>query len=138
MLGNLDVAYAPPYSTALDPVTHAANTLKNKIDNLMCSYSPSELKAKFDKGERPILLDARTPQEVKEQGTLPYDTVVNIPLGALWERASELPKDKEIVTFCKISVRGWDGYTILKRLGFERVALLEGGIMAWPYEKKYI
>lgn len=138
MLGNLDVAYAPPYSTALDPVAHAANTLKNKIDNLMCSYSPSELKAKFDKGERPILLDARTPQEIKEQGTLPYDTVVNIPLGALWERASELPKDKEIVTFCKISVRGWDGYTILKRLGFERVALLEGGIMAWPYEKKYI
>ena len=138
MLGNLDVAYAPPYSTALDPVTHAANTLKNKIDKLMRSYSPSELKAKFEKGERPVLLDVRAPQEVEEQGTLPYDTVINIPLGALWERASELPKDKEIVSFCKISVRGWDAYAILKRLGFEKLAVLEGGVIGWPYEKKKV
>ena len=81
-----------------------------------------------------MLLDVRTPAEAKGQGRLPYENQVNIPLGQLRDRANELPVDKEIVTFCKVSVRGWDAYNILKGKGFERVALLEGGIVGWPYE----
>jgi pyruvate/2-oxoglutarate dehydrogenase complex dihydrolipoamide dehydrogenase (E3) component/rhodanese-related sulfurtransferase len=135
MFGNTDVAYAPPYSTALDPVTHAANTLKNKIDGLMRSLSPIELLRKQEEGWQPLLLDVRTPDEVQNQGQLPFDCV-NIPLGMLWEKASELPKDKDIVAYCKISVRGWDAFAILSRLGFERVSVLEGGIAGWPFDLK--
>jgi len=132
-LADADIAYAPPYSTALDPVTHAANTLKNKIDGLMVSWSPSELAEKIRKGENPVLLDVRSPDEVKTQGTLPYETTL-IPLGQLWDRGSELPRDREIIAFCKISVRGWDADSILKRLGYEKVSVLEGGIAGWPFE----
>lgn len=135
MLGNTDVAYAPPYSTALDPVTHAANTLKNKIDGMMRSLSPMELLRKREEGWQPLLLDVRTPDEVQNQGQLPFD-FVNIPLGMLWEKASELPKDRDIVAYCKVSVRGWDAFAILSRLGFERVSVLEGGIAGWPFELK--
>lgn len=132
-LADTDIAYAPPYSTALDPVTHASNTLKNKIDGLMRSWSPSELRDKYRRGEKPLLLDVRTTDEIKSQGGLPFETV-RIPLGQLWERASELPKDREIISFCKISVRGWDAYAILRRLGFDNVAVLEGGVAGWPFD----
>jgi rhodanese-related sulfurtransferase len=66
---------------------------------------------------------------------LPYE-FVNIPLGKLRERLGELPRDREIVAFCKISVRGWDALAALTSAGFDNFALLEGGVMAWPYELK--
>ncbi|MGC9372156.1 MAG: FAD-dependent oxidoreductase [Thermovirgaceae bacterium] len=135
MLGNTDVAYAPPYSTALDPVTHGANSLKNKIDGAMKSLSPSELLKRVEEGWKPLFLDVRTPEEIKNQGQLPFDCV-NIPLGMLWEKAPDIPKDRDIVTYCKISVRGWDAYAILSRLGFDKVTVLEGGIAGWPFELK--
>ena len=131
-LADADLAYAPPFSTALDMLTHAANALRNKLDGLMPSYSATELAAKFERGENPLLLDVRTAPELDAQGRLPYD-FVHIPLGQLWGRAEELPKDREIVTFCKVSIRGWDALCILRRLGFSRVAALEGGVMGWPY-----
>ena len=58
-----------------------------------------------------------------------------IPLGALRGRLDELPKGKEIVTFCKISLRGYEAALILKAAGFERVRVMDGGIAMWPFEK---
>lgn len=136
-LADLDLAYAPPFNTALDPVTHAANSMRNKIDGLVKSYSATELKQKIE--ERPgaiVLVDLRTPKEIDVQGQLPYEEVINIPLGQFWEKAPSLPRDKEIITYCKVSIRGWDAYSILRRLGFDNIALLEGGIVGWPFEKK--
>jgi len=101
----------------------------------MVSWSPSELTEKIKKGENPVLLDVRSPDEVKTQGTLPYETTL-IPLGQLWDRGAELPRDREIIAFCKISVRGWDANSILKRLGYKKVSVLEGGIAGWPFELK--
>jgi len=46
---------------------------------------------------------------------------------------SELPRDKEIVAFCKISVRGYEAQRILNGEGFDNVVFLDGGLMAWPY-----
>gem|GEM_PF-4719867 len=51
-----------------------------------------------------------------------------------WERGATLPKDKEIVAFCKISVRGWDALSILRSHGLENVALLETGVAGWPFQ----
>ncbi len=133
LLADGDFAYAPPFSTALDPNTHAANSLKNKMDGLVRTYQAAELKERMLSSDPPLLLDVRTPGELDMQGRLPYD-FVNIPLGKLRERVGELPKDREIVTFCKISVRGWDAIAALRCAGHENVALLEGGVMAWPYD----
>jgi len=59
--------------------------------------------------------------------------VVNIPLGKLRSRLGELPADKEIVVFCKISVRGYEAQRILDGAGFSNVRFLDGGLAAWPY-----
>jgi rhodanese-related sulfurtransferase len=53
----------------------------------------------------------------------------------LREKTGELPKDKEIITFCKISLRGYEAALILASYGFTNIKVMEGGIFAWPYEK---
>lgn len=134
-LADTDFAYAPPYATALDPMTQTANVLRNKMEGLLKSYSPLELMEKIEAGEDFLLVDVRTPGELEEQGRLPFENQINIPLGALWNRASELPKDKEIIAFCKVSLRGWDAMTVLRANGFEKIAILEGGVVGWPFDK---
>ena len=59
-----------------------------------------------------------------------------IPLGALRKRLHEIPQDKEIVCYCKISLRGYEGARILMQNGWTNVKVLEGGIMAWPYPRE--
>jgi rhodanese-related sulfurtransferase len=56
-----------------------------------------------------------------------------IPLGKLRERAAELPKDKEIVAYCKTSLRGYEAMRILRGAGFEKASYLDGGIAVWPF-----
>jgi rhodanese-related sulfurtransferase len=56
-----------------------------------------------------------------------------IPLGLLRKRAEELPKDKEIIVFCKISLRGYEAQRILDGLGYENVKFMDGGVLWWPY-----
>jgi NADPH-dependent 2,4-dienoyl-CoA reductase/sulfur reductase-like enzyme/rhodanese-related sulfurtransferase len=133
-LADADLGYAPPYSTALDPLTHAANALRNKAEGLMKTYSPVEIIEKAKRGEDFILLDVRSPEETQRDGRLPFENITYIPLGALWEKGADLPKDKEIVAFCKISVRGWDALSILRSHGIERLALLETGVAGWPFQ----
>jgi rhodanese-related sulfurtransferase len=60
---------------------------------------------------------------------------MHIPSGALRSRLSEIPKGKEIVTFCRLSIRGYEAALILKAAGFSRVCVMDGGLVMWPYEK---
>ncbi len=131
-----DMAYAPPFSPAMDNLIVAANVIQNKRDGLIRSYSPAMVKEKLDRGDDFIFLDVRTPKEL-EQMRLPYENVVHIPLGMVRKRAGELPRDKEIICLCKISLRGYEAAKILESEGFDRekIWLLDGGLVAWPYEK---
>lgn len=131
-LANIDLAYAPPYSSAVDLLAHASNVIDNKSKGLAVSMSPAELKTKLDAAEDLLLLDVRSPQEVEAK---PFhdSRVVNIPLGKLRDRLAELPRDKHVVAFCKISVRGYEAQRILVGEGFSNVSFLDGGIDAWPY-----
>lgn len=131
-LADIDLAYAPPYSSAVDLLAHASNVIDNKARGIASAISPAQLKEQLAAGEDIVLLDVRTPQEVE---TAPFEDsrVVNIPLGKLRERLAELPKDKRIVAFCKISVRGYEAQRILNGQGFDNVEFLDGGVMAWPY-----
>ena len=132
-LANFDLAYAPPFATALDVITHAANSLRNKLDGRAKSVTALEVKEKLDRGDEFIFLDVRSPAEYEEV-RLPYPNVKLIPLGKLRDRAGELPKDKEIIAFCKISLRGYEAQLILEGKGFTGVKFFEGGIATWPYE----
>jgi rhodanese-related sulfurtransferase len=133
-LANLDLAYAPPFSPAMDNIITAANILRNKLDGLARGYSPRELKEKLDNNEDFIILDARLHGELETIGRIDSGNVVNIPLGMIKARVDELPQDKEIVTMCKISLRGYEALKMLEGLGYTNLAFLDGGILLWPYE----
>ncbi|MBN2584907.1 MAG: FAD-dependent oxidoreductase [Planctomycetes bacterium] len=130
-LANVDLCYAPPYAPAMDNIITAANIARNKLDGYMNGVSAVEVKQMQDEGRNFLLLDVRSPGEY-EQVRLPGSTL--IPLGTLRGRLNEVPRDKPIVTFCKISLRGYEAALILKHAGYKDVRVIDGGIAMWPYD----
>jgi NADPH-dependent 2,4-dienoyl-CoA reductase/sulfur reductase-like enzyme/rhodanese-related sulfurtransferase len=130
-LANADLCYAPPYSPAMDNLITAANVARNKLDGRMVGVSPIEVHRMMKDETDFVFLDVRSPAEY-EKVRLPKSTL--IPLGALRNRLDELPKNKEIVAFCKISLRGYEAGLILKAAGFEKVRVMDGGVAMWPFE----
>lgn len=133
---NADLPYAPPFSLAIDHSIASAHIMQNKLDGIMDGLNAFELKEKLKKEEKMLLLDVRNPNEF-EQMRLGIGEVL-IPLGQLRARLSELPEDKNtpIVTWCKISLRGYEAALILKAHGYTNVKVLEGGLMAWPFARE--
>jgi rhodanese-related sulfurtransferase len=132
-LATLDLGYAPPYSGALDNVIHAANIIRNKLDGIANAISPIEVQARVDAGEDFLWLDVRGPAEY-EAMRIEDPRVKLVPLGKLRASLDELPKDREIIPFCKISLRGYEAQRILEGAGFENVRFMDGGVVGWPYE----
>lgn len=128
-VAKLDLAYAPPFSTAISSTAVAANVMMNKLAGRFEGINPLELKDKMDAGA--VLVDVRTKEEFFVR-TIPGS--VNIPLRHLVEREDELDREKEIIIFCKVGLRSYLALLKLKRLGFEKVSVLEGGITAYPLE----
>lgn len=132
-LANMDLCYAPPYSPAMDNLITAANVARNKLDGHLHGVSAAVVHDMLEQKTDFVFLDVRSQSEYDEI-RLPGATLM--PLGALRTRWQELPKDKEIITFCKISLRGYEAALILKAAGFENVRVLDGGVAMWPYEKE--
>lgn len=128
-LANLDLAYAPPYSPALDPVITIANVAMNKRDGLFEGINVFELKEKLEK-EDIVILDVRSEEEFKTR-RIESEKVIHIPILELRERLDEIPRDKEIVVVCAIGLRSFEASRILKHAGFEKVKILEGGMAFW-------
>jgi len=133
-ISNFDLAYAPPFSPALDSIITAANVLANKLDGIAKSISSLQVKEKLDRGDDFILLDVRAPVEYEEL-RIEDPRVKLIPLGKLQTELKNLPLDKEIITFCQISLRGYEAQRMLEAYGFRDVKFMEGGMLAWPYER---
>ncbi len=131
-LAQADLCYAPPYAPTMDNLITAANVARNKLDGLMAGVSAMEVHRMLQEGIDFVLLDVRSPAEY-EQVRLPNSTL--IPLGILRSRLDELPRDKPIVAFCQISLRGYEAALILKAVGFTNVRVLDGGLAMWPFEK---
>jgi rhodanese-related sulfurtransferase len=129
-LANMDLCYAPQYSLVMDIVITAANIARNKLDGHMVGISPLELYQKMQNGNKLVLLDVRMPLEY-DQRHLPGS--IHIPLGSLRERIYELPTDREIVSMCNYSLRGYEAQLILRAAGFQDVRVLDGGLEMWPY-----
>ena len=130
-LAKADLCYAPPYGPAMDNIITAADIARNKLGGAMNGITAREAREWLQK-EDVVLLDVRSPGEF-EQMRLPGS--INIPLGALRGRLHELDKDKPVIAFCKISLRGYEAGLILKHASFKDVRVLDGGIAMWPYEK---
>jgi len=135
-VASADLPYAPPFTLAIDNLITTAHVLQNKMRRLFDGISVMEVREKLDKGEKPILIDMRGPDEFEAMRLGIGERL--IPLGALRNRAAELPEDKdaEIICYCKISLRGYEGARFIRSLGYSNVKVMEGGIMAWPYPRE--
>ena len=124
-LTELEHAYAPPYSSAKDPVNMAGfvaeNILKGK-SQIIQWRELAELPADT------IRIDVRTRDEHK-LGSIPG--FINIPVDELREHLDELPKDKLIIVSCAVGLRGYLAYRILVQNGFKNVRNLSGGYKTW-------
>ncbi len=120
-LEELELAYAPPYSSAKDPVNMAGFTAANILKDDMRVMHWEELDSLA--GDSYVLLDVRTDTE-RRQGHV--EGSVHISVDSLRQRLDELPRDKKIVIYCKIGLRGYIAYRILVQNGFD-AANLSGG-----------
>jgi rhodanese-related sulfurtransferase len=132
-VANLDLSYAPPYAPAMDNLITAANVARNKRNGSMVGVSAEAVWKKIQKGEDFFFLDVRSPQEYAE---VRLPKAVLVPLGVLRKRMGEIPKNKEVIAFCKVSLRGYEAALILKAAGYEDVKVLDGGVTMWPFEKE--
>jgi tRNA 2-thiouridine synthesizing protein A len=135
-LTELELAYAPPFGSAKDPVNIAGYVAANVLDGSHEIIGWRELKAKLGLDPTALqLIDVRTPEEF-EIGTLPGAR--NIELDRLRDRLGDIDRDRPIVVFCQVGLRGYLAYRILKQAGFANVRNLTGGIKtyAWATEKQ--
>lgn len=129
-LAHLHLAYAPPYSMAMDNVIVAANVVRNKLAGHFRGISSIELWELLRTDEPPLLLDVRQPAEF---GKTRFRNSRHIPLGSLRGRLHELPEQDPIVLVCSLGLRSYEAALILKNVGFTDVRVLDGGLEAWPF-----
>ena len=123
---NADLPYAPPFSPAIDHFICTAHVMENKLRGRLIGISSEEVLSKLKSVDKPFIIDARGPDEY-EQMRLGIGEVL-IPLGMLRKRLGELPSDKnkEIICYCKISLRGYETALILQANGWKNVKVMEG------------
>lgn len=121
-LVRTEQAYAPPFSSAKDPVAIAGYVACNTLDGVMPVVTWRELAA-ADRAEV-CLVDVRTPEEYS-LGTI--DGAVNIPLDDLRRRLGEIDRDSDVIVFCAVGLRGYLAQRILLGRGYRRVRNLAGG-----------
>lgn len=120
-LKSLELAYAPPYSSAKDPVNMAGFTAENVLTG-RAEFAPWDV---AEKNMEAVLLDVR---EAAELMAFSIPKAKHIPLGQLRSRIEELDRTKEIIVFCAIGVRAYNAACILKNNGFEKVKIYPGGM----------
>lgn len=120
-LEELELAYAPPFSSAKDPVNMAGFVAANILKGDVQIVHWHDIK-KLD-GEKTFLLDVRTDKEY-DGGHV--EGAVNIPLHTLRDRINEIPRDKDVTVYCAIGLRAYVATRILMQKGF-KVKNLSGG-----------
>jgi len=120
-LAELELCYAPPFSSAKDPVNMAGFVAQNVLAGRMEVLTTDEFMA-YDR-ENTTVLDVRTEIEF-ENGHI--EGAINIPVDDLRARIGELDKNKEIIEYCQVGLRGYVASRILSQKGF-KVKNLTGG-----------
>jgi rhodanese-related sulfurtransferase len=123
-LADLELAYAPPFGSAKDPVNMLGYMAENVISGLIETAQWSQIEEFRDKGYE--LIDVRTEAEF-ERGTIPG--AKSMPVDSIRERKSELTNKNLLVT-CQVGQRGHTASLLLKELGFNAVNL-DGGYLLW-------
>ncbi|WP_104046550.1 FAD-dependent oxidoreductase [Vibrio jasicida] len=120
-LQHLELTYAPPYGSAKDVINQAAFVANNIMKGDATAIHFDEID---NLSENQVLLDVRNPGELESVGFI--KGAINIPVDQLRQRMNELPKDKEIVIYCQVGLRGNVAYRQLVNSGFKARNLLGG------------
>jgi len=119
---EFDHAYAPPYSSAKDPVNIAGFVAENILTGRMKIIHWRQVPG-LDRAKT-LIIDVRTPGEFKA-GTI--DGAVNIPVDELRGKIGSIPRDRSIMVFCAVGQRAHVAARILRQSGFDEVCNLSGG-----------
>ena len=123
-LADLELAYAPPFGSAKDPVNMLGYISENVLSGITPTVQWNEVESKVAEGF--TILDVRSVGEV-DRGTLPG--AINVPIDEIRERKEEIPQGKILVT-CQVGQRGHAATRLLRELGHDAVNL-DGGYMTW-------
>ncbi|MFA7422358.1 MAG: DsrE/DsrF/DrsH-like family protein [Acholeplasmataceae bacterium] len=124
-LKDLDLAYAPPFSSAKDPINMVGFVAENIMSGLVDTITWQDMQELASKGS--YILDIRE----KAEYVLEYlPGSINIPLSELRQHLDEIPKDQEIYVYCHVGTRGYTATRILKQLGYN-VKNLDGGFKSY-------
>lgn len=122
-LAELELAYAPPFNSAKDPVNFLGMIAQNILDGTTHPAYADALPADA------LILDVREEAEY-QAGAIPG--AVNLPLGQLRSRLNELDRSREVIVHCQVGLRGYLAERILRQNGFS-VRNLSGGYLTWKY-----
>ncbi|MDD9155002.1 FAD-dependent oxidoreductase [Aliivibrio sp. S4TY2] len=128
-LEHLELTYAPPFGSAKDVINQAAFVANNLIKGDTKAIHFDEVD---NLNENQILLDVRNPAELQNVGFI--EGAINIPVDQLRQRMGELPKDKEIIIYCQVGLRGNVAYRQLVNNGFKARNLI-GGYRSYLFAK---
>ena len=124
-LEHLELAYAPPYGAAKDPVNMAGFLGSNLLRGDIHLWYPEDYPGCAG---RVTILDVRTPAEY-EAWHIPG--AVLLPYTELRHRLDEVPRDKPVYTYCRSGFRSYIAYCVLRQNGWDDVAFLAGGMMTY-------
>lgn len=124
-LTEFEHAYAPPFSSAKDPVNMAGFVAENILTGLLKVVPWNHT---YNLGENDLLIDVRTDHEF-QAGHIPG--AINIDIDHLRERLSEIPRNKNIYIYCQIGLRGYMAQRILLQNKYEHVKNISGGFKLW-------
>jgi len=127
-LQEIEHAYAPPFSSAKDPVNIAGFVAENILAGLVKIVHWHDLTE--EELVRCFVLDVREPEEYKV-GRI--ERSINIPLNSLRERLGELPREKRIIVYCAVGLRAYLACRILSQNGFPEVYNLSGGYKTYEF-----
>jgi len=130
-LPNLDLAYAPPFSPAKDPVIIAGFVSGNKDKNRFQEIAAENLYSiiRNERTNEHQIIDVRTPIELEREGLI--ESAINIELDHLRDNLERLDKEKTTIVYCARGLRGYVATMILENNGFKKLYNLGGGFNTW-------
>ncbi|MBU1610394.1 MAG: FAD-dependent oxidoreductase [Proteobacteria bacterium] len=129
-ISNLEVAYSPPFASAMDVLNSIANVADNVLAGRNTGITPEEFEALWSNrdSDEYYFLDCRERADASQFVEKHGGDWHNIPQGKLAQRLDELPRDRQIVLICNTGARSYEAQVTLDDKGFENVLNLQGGM----------
>lgn len=129
-LSNVELAYSPPFSSAMDVLNALANAAENMLDGRFQPIGADAFNEKWSTGNGDLLvLDCRARQDGEAYAKKYPGRWINIPQDELRRRIDEIPAEKELILLCNTGVRSYEAQLNLKEMGMSNPVSIQGGIV---------